>query len=56
MFRKIVRLSGEYYRFKIGIVQVGNLRRIRSARWEAVAAGDLFPESLTLLQKLFPDF
>lgn len=54
-FRKLLRFSGEYYRFQIGVIKAGNLRRIRSARWGPVAAGDLFPESLAILKSLFPD-
>lgn len=55
MFRKLIRFSGEYYRFHIGVIKAGDLRRVRSARWEPVTAGDLFPESLAILKNLFPD-
>lgn len=56
VFRKLIRYAGECYRFEI------RLRKgprgdwlVEWAAWEPVPLTDLFPESLRILKKLFPD-
>lgn len=56
VFRKLIRYTGDYYRFDL------RLRRspaaawqVESAAWESVPLAGLFPESLAVLKKLFPD-
>jgi hypothetical protein len=57
VFRKLIRLAGECYRFEVRLAKAPDSRwRITWARWEAVPLSDLFPESLTVLKKLFPEF
>jgi hypothetical protein len=57
VFRKLIRLAGECYRFEVRLARAPDSRwRIIWARWEAVPLSELFPESLALLKKLFPEF
>jgi len=56
VFRKLIPFAGECYRFDV------RLRRapasgwlIVSAGWESIPLTGLFPESLSILKKLFPE-
>ena len=57
VFRRLIRFAGECYRFEARLVRTPGIRwRIAWARWDSVPLSDLFPESLTIMKKLFPDF
>ena len=52
--RRLVPLAGETYRFDLILGRTaGNTWLIRFAEWEHRPAGDLMPESLEVLKKLF---
>jgi hypothetical protein len=52
--RKAVGFSGENYRVSCTLRRETDWR-IVEARWEYVPVQDLFPESLEILRKIFPD-
>jgi hypothetical protein len=55
-FRRLVRYAGEYYRIGVQLTKgPSGSWRIVSAGWETVPLAELFPESLAILKKLFPD-
>jgi hypothetical protein len=56
VLRKLIRYTGEYYRFWIDLAkdERGEWRYTR-AEWRSIGLADLFPESLDILRKLFPD-
>jgi hypothetical protein len=53
-FRKMIRFSGENYRYQCRLRKNGRWL-ISEAKWEYVAVESLFPESLKLLRELFPN-
>ncbi len=56
VLRKLIRYTGEYYRFKVDLRKTGpGVWRFTYAEWESIGLAGLFPESLDLLKKLFPD-
>ena len=56
VLRKLFSYSGEYYRFRFDLEKSGNGEwRFAHAEWRSVSLADLFPESLQILKKLFPD-
>lgn len=56
VLRKLIRYTGEYYRFRLDLDKTGTGEwRLAHAEWQPVALVDLFPESLQVLKKLFPD-
>ena len=57
VFRKLVRYSGECYRFRFGLRRSPpSSWQLASAAWESLPLSELLPESLAVLKKLFPDF
>jgi hypothetical protein len=57
VFRKLIRYAGECYRFRFRLRRAPpSTWQLVSAGWETVPLGDLLPESLAALKKLFPDF
>ena len=54
VLRKIIRFAGDFYRFKLELRKTPVGWRISRAEWEYLALKDLFPESLPVLNKLFP--
>jgi len=55
VLRKLIRYTGEYYRFKLDLRKTGpDAWRFTYAEWQPVGLAELFPESLDLLKKLFP--
>jgi hypothetical protein len=57
VFRKLVRYAGDCYRFELRLKAAPPAGwRIAGASWESVPFTALFPESLAVLKKLFPDF
>jgi hypothetical protein len=56
VLRKLIRYTGEYYRFRFDLKRSGEGEwRFAYADWQSVSLTDLFPESLKILKKLFPD-
>jgi hypothetical protein len=55
VLRKIVRFAGDFYRFKLDLRKIPEGWRISRAEWEYLTLNDLFPESLPVLKKFFPD-
>jgi hypothetical protein len=53
-FRKMIRFSGENYRFQCRLRKDGRWL-ITEAKWEYMALEGLFPESLKILRKIFPN-
>ncbi|MEN6310896.1 MAG: hypothetical protein ABFD80_05095, partial [Acidobacteriota bacterium] len=55
VFRRLVRYAGQCFRFSLELRKspAGDWQ-VESAAWEYVSLTDLFPESLTILEKLFP--
>ncbi|HSQ36203.1 MAG TPA: hypothetical protein VLQ89_09470, partial [Candidatus Binatia bacterium] len=53
-FRKLIRFSGENYRFRFRL-RKDDRWRITGAEWEYVAIDGLFPESLKIFRELFPN-
>ena len=53
--RKLVPVSTDNYRFKIKLVKKQDKWLIQYAEWKHIGVEELFPESLSILQKLFSD-
>ena len=53
VFRRLVRLSTENYRLKINLIKRNERWQVRFAEWRYVAFEELFPESLTIFNKIF---
>jgi len=53
--RKLVRVSTDNYRFKIKLIKKEDRWFIRYAEWTYIGLDELFPESLSILKKLFSD-
>ena len=53
-FRKLIRFTGENYRFQFRLRKNGRWL-ITEGKWEYVAVESLFPESLKILRELFPN-
>jgi hypothetical protein len=55
VLRKLIRYSGEYYRFRIDLRKSERGEwRFTYAEWQSIGLAGLFPESLDILKKLFP--
>jgi len=55
VLRKLIRVTGEYYRFEAEFRQdARGAWRYTYAAWEPLGLADLFPESLAVLKELFP--
>jgi hypothetical protein len=49
-------VGSEYYRFELELRKdVSGEWRFAYAGWEEIGLGDLLPESLAILRKLFPE-
>lgn len=56
ILRKLIRIGSEYYRFRLELRRdPAGEWRFTYAEWEPIDLADLFPESLTILKKLFPE-
>jgi hypothetical protein len=55
VLRKMIRVSTENYRFKIKLIKQEGRWLIRYAEWTPIGFEELFPESLSILKKLFSD-
>ncbi len=54
LFRKAVRYSGEFYRFRLQLVKEEKTWKCKTASWNVIPLDELFPESFKLLKELFP--
>jgi len=54
VFRKLVRFSTDNYRFKFRLIKIQGLWKIHYAEWKYISLNELYPESLTILKKIFP--
>ena len=55
VFRKAVRYTGEFYRFKLDFIKEEKKWKVKRASWEYIPMEELFPESMKILKELFPD-
>lgn len=57
VFRKLIPYAGDFYRFDLRLSKTpAGAWQITSAGWETVPLAGLFPNSLAILKKLFPEF
>jgi hypothetical protein len=56
LLRRLIRVGSEYYRFRFNLRknEAGEWR-FAYAEWESIGLAELFPESLEVLRKLFPN-
>jgi len=54
VFRKLIGYSNENYRLKIKLIKINDRWQIQYAEWRYVTLNELFPESLSVLKKIFP--
>ena len=55
VLRKLIRYTGEYYRFRIDLRKDGPAGwRFTYAEWRPIGLTEVFPESLAILKELFP--
>lgn len=52
--RRLIRISPEIYRLRIDLSKVGEKWLIGYAEWTSIGLGELFPESLGEIKKIFP--
>ena len=55
LFRKLIKYAGDYYRIKAKLVKREGLWRLQYAEWATISLEALFPESLSILKKIFPN-
>jgi len=55
LFRKFVKFAGDYYRIKARLVKRDETWLLHYAEWTHISLEGLFPESLSLLKKIFPN-
>jgi hypothetical protein len=55
VFRKLIRVSLDNYRIKAKLRKEEGQWRIQYAEWSYVTLNELFPESLSILKKIFPE-
>ncbi|UCE21031.1 MAG: hypothetical protein JSV46_01995 [Candidatus Aminicenantes bacterium] len=53
VFRKLVRFSTENYRLTLKLIRRDEKWQIQHAEWKYVTLDDLYPESLTIFNKIF---
>jgi hypothetical protein len=53
--RKLVPVSTDNYRFEIELIKKQDKWLIQYAEWKHIGIEELFPESLSILKKIFPD-
>jgi len=53
VFRKLVRFSTENYRLNITLIRRDERWQIQHAEWKYVTLDELYPESLTIFNKIF---
>ena len=55
LFRKFVKFAGDYYRIKARLVKRDGTWLLQYAEWEYTSLDTLFPESVSILKKIFPN-
>jgi hypothetical protein len=55
VFRKLIRYSTENYRLKIKLIKRNDKWQIQYAEWRYISLDKLFPESLAILKRIFPE-
>ncbi|MCP4147854.1 MAG: hypothetical protein GY757_08885 [bacterium] len=55
MFRKMVKFSGQFYRFNMELEKEKEQWKIKSATWRHISLRELFPESMEVAKELFPN-
>ncbi|MFC2165644.1 hypothetical protein ACFLT2_11690 [Acidobacteriota bacterium] len=55
LFRKFVKYAGDCYRIKAKLVNREGLWQLQYAEWSYISLTDLFPESVSILRKIFPN-
>ena len=55
LFRKFVKYAGDCYRVKAQLVKREGLWQLQYAEWSYIGLEDLFPESVSILKKIFPN-
>ncbi len=53
--RRLVRLSPDLYRIRVELVKPGDRWLVHFAEWNAIGIAEVFPESLGVLERLFPN-
>jgi hypothetical protein len=53
VFRKVIRFSTDNYRLKLKLIKRDGKWQIKYAEWRYVSLDGLFPESLSILKKIF---
>lgn len=54
LFRKFVKFAGDYYRITARLVKRDGVWLLHYAEWEYISLDTLFPESVSILKKIFP--
>jgi hypothetical protein len=54
ILRKLIKFTGETYRFKIHLLKTNRQWQVQFAEWKDVGVEELYPESLSSLKKIFP--
>jgi hypothetical protein len=52
-FRKLIRVSTENYRLGLRLRKIGERWLIQYAEWKYIGFDELFPESMSILEKIF---
>lgn len=55
LFRKFVKFAGDYYRITARLVKRDGIWFLQYAEWEYISLDTLFPESVSILKKIFPN-
>lgn len=55
IFRKMIKFAGDLFRIKGKMVEEEGMWKIMYAEWDYIPLEDLFPESLSILKKIFPN-
>jgi hypothetical protein len=53
VLRKIVNISTDNYRLKLGLINRDKKWKIKSGEWKSIGRHELFPESLSILDRIF---
>jgi hypothetical protein len=55
IFRKMIKYAGDIYHIRLKWNKDPESWKIQFAEWEYVPIDEIFPESLTILKKIFPN-
>jgi hypothetical protein len=54
VFRQLVWFSTDNYRFNLKLIKIQSLWKIHYAEWKYISLDEFYPESPTILKKIFP--